>query len=254
MSKTSVCLSGLVLFVLFGSLYVGLVDAEPSWVLWSQTYGGTDNDGEFHLVYVVETSDGGFAVAGNTESFGAGSSDFWLIKTDSDGNMEWNKTYGGADFDVLFSLILTSDGGFALAGLTGSFGVGNVDFWLVKTNSFGTLEWNQTYGGTESDNAYSLVETSDGALAILGVGRDYLNNPRTGKIHLIKTEAFLPIPSPSPLPTPFPTPIPTQSENLSPTTTFQDVITIAIIISLVAIVSLSFYFQKRKNNTHSKTG
>ena len=168
MSCKRIFLFGLVLFVLLGSLCVVLVDAEPSWVLWSQTYGGTEDDGQFHLVYVVETPDGGFAVASNTESFGAGSSDFWLIKTDASGNMEWNKTYGGTEFDVVYSLILTSDGGFALAGLTGSFGTGNVDFWLVKTDSFGYLEWNQTYGGKGSDIAYSLVETSDGGYALAG--------------------------------------------------------------------------------------
>jgi predicted secreted protein len=168
MQRKTILLSNVFLSVLLSFSLLVLVEAEVSWVMWSQTYGGTEDDGDFHLVYVVETSDGGFAVASNTESFGAGSSDFWLIKLDASGNMEWNKTYGGADFDVLYSLILTSDGGFALAGLTGSFGVGNVDFWLVKTDSFGYLEWNQTYGGTESDIAYSLVETSDGGFALAG--------------------------------------------------------------------------------------
>jgi hypothetical protein len=154
-------------FAVVSSLVV-LVGAEPSWIEWSKTYGGLEDDGAFHLVYVVETSDGGFTVASNTESFGAGNFDFWLIKTDAYGNMEWNQTYGGTDFDVAFSLVQTSDGGYALAGQTKSFGAGNFDFWLIKTDAYGNMEWNQTYGGEHSDLAYSLVETSDGGYALAG--------------------------------------------------------------------------------------
>jgi len=157
----------LILCFAISSLIV-LVNAEPSWVMWSQTYGGTADDGTFHLVYLVETSDGGYAIAGNTYSFGAGKSDFWLVKTDSNGNLRWNQTYGGAEFDHVYSLVETYDGGFALAGLTGSFGGGNFDFWLVKTDSFGNVEWNQTYGGTKSDIAYSVIETSDRGFALAG--------------------------------------------------------------------------------------
>ena len=137
-----------------------LVKTDPYGVAeWNQTYGGAG----FDVVYsLVETSDGGFALAGYTGSFGAGSTDFWLVKTDSYGNMEWNHTYGGAYGEVAQSLIVTSDGGFALAGHTDSFGAGQDDFWLVKTDMYGNLEWSQTYGGAGfGDYAYSLVETSD---------------------------------------------------------------------------------------------
>jgi predicted secreted protein len=164
-----------VLFVLISSAFIFVVNAEPSWVLWSQTYGGMEDDGDFHLVYIVETREGGFAVAGNTESFAVGDSDFWLIKIDASGNMEWNKTYGGAEFDVPYSLILTSDGGFVLAGLTRSFGTGNTDFWLVKTDSQGNMLWNKTYG---QGIASSLVETSDGGYALAGGDR------------LVKTDSY----------------------------------------------------------------
>jgi len=176
-------LSSIVLFVLLSSSFIVLVNAEPSWVMWSQTYGGTEDDGDFHLVYVVETSDGGYAVAGNTESFGAGSSDFWLIKIDASGNMEWNKTYGGAEFDVPYSLILTSDGGFALAGLTSSFVAGNFNFWLVKTDSHGNMLWNKTYG---QGIASSLVETSDGGYALAG-GDRLVKTDRYGNLEWNKT-------------------------------------------------------------------
>jgi len=144
-----------------------LVKTDPYGVAeWNQTYGGAG----FDVVYsLVETSDGGFALAGYTGSFGAGSTDFWLVKTDSYGNMEWNHTYGGAYGEVAQSLIVTSDGGFALAGHTDSFGAGQDDFWLVKTDMYGNLEWSQTYGGAGfGDYAYSLVETSDGGFALAG--------------------------------------------------------------------------------------
>jgi len=131
---------------------------------WNQTYGGAGHD---HAYSLVEASDGGYAIAGETYSFGAGDYDFWLVKTDGYGNMEWNQTYGGAGHDHAYSLVEASDGGFALAGFTSSFGGANADFWLVKTDGYGNMEWNQTYDAGEGW-AYSLVETSDGGYAIAG--------------------------------------------------------------------------------------
>ena len=153
-------LSSAVLLVLTLSL---VVSVEADSTMWSQTYGGTKHD-EAHSLVV--TSDGGYALAGNTLSFGAGSSDFWLVKTDEFGNMEWNQTYGYADWEWCASLVATSDGGYALAGLTQSVDSG--DFLLVKTNSFGNMEWNQTYGGTGWQDARGLVETPDGGYALAG--------------------------------------------------------------------------------------
>lgn len=128
-----------------------VVPIEPA-TLWNQTYGGT---GEEQAYAMVATSDGGFALAGSTDSFGAGGDDFWLVKTDENGNMEWNRTYGGAGNETAYSLVATSDGGYAMAG--GSR--------LVKTDSFGNMEWNQTYGG----RIESLVEASDGGYAMAGL-------------------------------------------------------------------------------------
>jgi len=132
---------------------------------WNKTYGGTSSD---YARSLVQTSDGGYALAGATESFGAGSDDFWLVKTDANGNMMWNQTYGGTDYDDAYSLVQTSDGGYALAGRTDSFGAGQFDFWLVKTDANGNMMWNQTYGGTERDWAFSMVQTSDGGYALAG--------------------------------------------------------------------------------------
>jgi predicted secreted protein len=132
---------------------------------WNRTYGGTDFD---YASALVQTSDEGYALAGRTESFGAGNSDFWLVKTDAAGNAQWNRTYGGTDTDEAYALVQTGDGGYALAGYTWSFGAGSNDFWLVKTNSAGTMQWNRTYGGTSRDEAYALVQTGDGGYALAG--------------------------------------------------------------------------------------
>ena len=143
---------------------------------WNRTYGGTEDDVARSL---VATPDGGYAVAGvwNTSTdywldhyFGG---DIWLVKTDKLGNLQWNKTYGGADFAVARSLIVTSDGGYALAGSTGELLSGVRDFWLFKTDAAGNAEWNQTYGrGSWNEAFYSLVATSDGGYALAGVRRD----------------------------------------------------------------------------------
>ena len=134
---------------------------------WSKTYGGVNSEDPWS---VVETSDGGYAIAGVTKSFGAGGYDFWLVKTDVSGNMQWSKTYGGTGWDWAFSVVQTNDGGYALAGYTESFGAGNRDFWLVKTDVSGNMQWSKTYGGVGSDTARFLVQTSDGGYAIAGDG------------------------------------------------------------------------------------
>jgi hypothetical protein len=130
---------------------------------WNQTYGGTESDEGYS---VVQTGDGGYAIAGSTTSFGAGSDDVYLVKTDSNGNMEWNQTYGTAEYDHGESVVQTGDGGYAIAGRTGSYDV--EDVYLVKTYSNGTMEWNQTYGGTDMDVGESVVQTVDGGYAIVG--------------------------------------------------------------------------------------
>ncbi len=99
---------------------------------WDRTFGGTNNDGVFS---VQQTSDGGYILAGETWSYGAGYVNAWLIKTDASGNELLSRTFGGADFDAVFSVRQTSDGGFILAGETWSYGAGYNDAWLVKISS-----------------------------------------------------------------------------------------------------------------------
>jgi hypothetical protein len=116
---------------------------------------------------VVQTSDGGYAVSGPTASFGAGGNDIWLVKTDSFGTMQWNKTYGGPLAEWMDQMIRTADGGYAISGYTASFGAGAQDVWLVKTDASGNMVWNKTYGGTGNDNGFHMLQTADG-YAIIG--------------------------------------------------------------------------------------
>jgi hypothetical protein len=132
---------------------------------WNKTYGGTNNDWARAL---VQTVDGGYALAGTTYSYGAGLEDVWLVKTDASGNAQWNMTYGGTNYDEAETLVQTSDDGYALAGTTLSYGDGTYDFWLVKTDSAGNAQWNKTYAGTNHEKAYALVQTADGGYALAG--------------------------------------------------------------------------------------
>ena len=125
---------------------------------WNMTYGGEENE---YASSVVETLDGGYALTGSTIPRGEGNADFWLVKTDSLGNLEWNKTYGGVGTEYSNSMIITEDGGYSMTGSTTSFGSGDWDVWLVKTDSYGVMEWNMTYGGEENEYGGSLVVNND---------------------------------------------------------------------------------------------
>lgn len=133
---------------------------------WSQTYGGTSDES---AEWVIQTKDGGYAIAGYTYSYGAGDVDLLLVKTDSAGQVQWDKTYGGIGDDYVESVVQTSDGGYALAGITNSFGAGREDFWLVKTDSSGEMLWSKTFGGAGLDWAHSVVQTNDGGYLLAGV-------------------------------------------------------------------------------------
>ncbi len=133
---------------------------------WSKTFGGNEDD----IGYCVQqTSDGGYIIIGETNSFGTGDYDAWLIKTDADGNEEWNKLHGGPDNDGGFSVQETTDGGYIISGFTFSYAVGEYDAWLLKTDSNGDEMWNTTFGGTGFDNAGISFQTDDGGYIIQGM-------------------------------------------------------------------------------------
>ncbi|MDH5690546.1 MAG: hypothetical protein OEY81_03840, partial [Candidatus Bathyarchaeota archaeon] len=121
---------------------------------------------------VIQTGDGGYALV-------RGSGDFCFEKLDSSGNVQWNRTFGGLNDDQANCVVETDDGGYAIVGSTNSFGAGGYDFWLVKTYANGTMLWNKTYGGTDSEIAYTVIQTSDRGYIMFGsytVKTDYLGN------------------------------------------------------------------------------
>ena len=129
-------------------------------VAWQKTYGGSGTE---FCTSVVPTADSGYLVVASTDSFGAGDFDFWILKLDADGNVTWQKTYGGIDHDHPTALQLTRDGGYIVVGDSLSFsGVDyNRDIWVFKLDTQGMIIWQKTYGGTGLDNGPFVQPTPD---------------------------------------------------------------------------------------------
>jgi len=137
---------------------------------WFRHYGGTSDD---YGKSIQQTSDGGYIVAGETESFTYGNADFAIYKLNSSGNKVWFKHYGGSDWEEAFSIQQTSDGGYIVAGYTGSYTYGYDDFAIYKLNSSGNKTWFKHYGGTDFDSARSIQQTSDGGYIVAGDTTSY---------------------------------------------------------------------------------
>jgi len=144
-------------------------------------YGGSSYDYGYS---VVETSDGGLVVTGSTDSFGNGTQ-VYLLKTDSTGNLLWEKNFGGTSDDYGRSVVETSDGGLVVTGGTSSFGNG-YQVYLLKTDSDGNLLWENNFGGSNSDYGYSVVEASDGGLVVTGGTSSFGNGYQ---VYLLKTNS-----------------------------------------------------------------
>ena len=146
---------------------------------FERAYGGSkDDEGRS----VQQTSDGGFIIAGNSASFGAGSKDVYLIKTNSLGDTIWMRTYGGVAEDYGSSVQQTSDGGYIIAGYTYSLGYASSDICLIKTNTYGDTLWSRMYGGPGFNQGHSVQQTSDGGYIVAGY-------TEPGDIYLLKTNS-----------------------------------------------------------------
>jgi hypothetical protein len=152
-----------------GDVYLVKTDANGV-LVWSTAFGTA---GKFDFGYSVrQTSDGGYIIAGLTNSTGAGLRDVLLLKTNSTGVLQWSKTYGGASDDEGKSVEETADGGFIISGFTQSYGSG-YQMYLIKTNSTGNITWSKTFGGGGMELGYSVKQTSDGGYVLLGYSDSY---------------------------------------------------------------------------------
>ena len=137
--------------------------------IWDKTFGGPEND---MGISVQQTSDGGYIVTGRTRSYGNGLDDVWLIKTDSEGNKTWDKTFGGTQFDGGSQVRQTTDGGYIIVGNVNNNGGGDGDLWVIKTDTNGNLIWDKIFDGEGTplshDSGSSIALTSDGGYIIAG--------------------------------------------------------------------------------------
>jgi len=170
-------------------------------LIWEQNYGGSGND---IANAVVQTNDGGYVVAGHTASndedvgHNQGEYDFWVLRLDTNGQLEWESTFGGTNNEYAFDLCKTTDGCYVVAGFTKSSDgdvtgyQGNDDCWIVKVNDAGVLVWQKALGGTQNDRAYSVCSTHDTGFLIGGYSQssdgDVSDNNGGSDVWLVKVD------------------------------------------------------------------
>ena len=161
-------------------------------IQWENTIGGNSGD---RLRCVEQTADGGVIVAGYSNSgisgdkteLSLGSLDYWIVKTDLLGNIQWQKTIGGTQVDQLMTMCLTTDGGYIFGGWSNSDSSGNktvdskggYDYWIVKTDSIGNVQWEKTIGGSSDDNLQSIKKTTDGGYILGGYSESNISGDKS---------------------------------------------------------------------------
>jgi hypothetical protein len=136
------------------------------YLLWNRTFGGELRE---EAQAVQQTMDGGYILAGYTSTFGVANSDFWMVKTDGSGKTEWSRTFGGRGYEAVYDVQQTTDDGYILGGFTTSYGAGNSDGWIVKTDAHGAEQWKRTFGGEGNDQIYSVQQTADEGYILAGI-------------------------------------------------------------------------------------
>ncbi len=139
-------------------------------LIWKKIIGGIYVD---HIYDVIELPNGDYAFFGNTGTWGNGSNNAWVIRTDTSANLGWAKVYAGSGIDNFSEGILTSDGGLLLGGITSSYGSGNFDIYLVKLSIDGTLQWAKTYGGSNLEWLNGLQELPSGGYLLRVYSKSY---------------------------------------------------------------------------------
>lgn len=161
-------------------------------IIWQNTIGGIARE---YLKTIEHTTDGGYilggvsvsGISGDKTEGNIGLEDYWIVKIDSIGNIQWQNTIGGNNEEELYSIGQTADGGYIIAGASRS-GIsgdktessnGNFDYWIVKTDSLGVIEWQQTIGGSDFDYLYSVKQTSDGGYILGGSSFSNISGDKT---------------------------------------------------------------------------
>lgn len=164
-------------------IYVIRLDAKGN-LMWTKTLGQEGND---IGCSIVQTTDGGYAIAGVTYSFGSGNGDVYVLKLDATGNLQWTKIIGGAGKDIGFSIIQTTDGGYAITGITYSYGAKNGDVYVIKLSADGSVKWTKAIGGSGTDQGASITQTSDRGYIITG-STDSIGSIYNYDIYVIKLD------------------------------------------------------------------
>ena len=162
-----------------GEFWANKLDAEGN-LEWRRFFGGTNNDRAYS---VTQANDGGFVLAGASESEdfdiseANGSYDFWVIKINPDGDLVWERSFGGSGIEISESIVNTRDNGYLVVGKTNSTdgdvssNKGNSDVWIVKINDSGKMAWEKTFGGTDFEGAESIIASNNGGYIITGNSR-----------------------------------------------------------------------------------
>jgi len=185
----------------FQDIWIVKTDASGD-IEWQRSIGGSSSE----TIYAIQqTTDGGYIVGGETISNDGdvsgnhGSRDYWVVKLDHEGNIEWQKCLGGSSDETAMSVKQTTDGGYIVTGYTYSNdgdvsgNYGDFDYWLVKLDPVGNMEWQKTYGGSNGDFAYSIQQTADGGYVMAGYtiseDGDVSNNHGEGDAWVVKVDS-----------------------------------------------------------------
>lgn len=188
-----------------GSSDIWVVKLSPSGGMeWEKALGGSEHDGGTYYggPDIELTKDGGYILTGSSQSKDGdiseshGEADLWVVKLASSGDIQWEKTLGGPGSDFGYAIELTKDSGYILAGMSNSYkgdvrdNRGHYDAWAVKLRKDGDLVWSKTFGGSEEDNAYSIVQAADGSYVLAGETKsndgDVSGNHGEGDIWVVK--------------------------------------------------------------------
>ena len=151
------------------NFWVLRLDGEGN-VKWQKTYGGKYWD---EAKAIAIASNGDVIVAGYSQSFGAGEKDVWVLRLDENGNVKWQKTYGGSDDDVATAVVVADNGDIIVAGCTLSFGAGKDDVWVLRLDANGNVKWQKTYGGSRGDGANTVAIADNGDIIVAGYTRSF---------------------------------------------------------------------------------